>query len=368
MASEKNKQLKTLIKEKKIKYVDYKFIDVPGTWQHKTHPIAELTDDIFTEGTGFDGSSIRGFQGIEESDMLLIPDAESAFVDPFIREPTISLTCDVVEPDGFKPYERDPRFIAKKAEKYLISTGIADMSYFGPELEFFIFDDVQFDVLTPYKGTGYSINSCEGIWNSNDNCCQNLGHRPRFKEGYFPVPPTDTQVDIRNEMVGTMMDMGMRIEVHHHEVSTAGQAEIGLRFNSLTKVSDHVLMYKYVVKNVAAAQWQDSDVHAEALIRRQRQRHAHSPEPLEERQAIILRQGRLRHALKDRFILHRRPADARPFAVSVMQPEHQLVQETCAGIRSTGEPGVLQQEQERGSAHTHVLGRPQDQAYRVQAT
>lgn len=251
MAMERTKQLKDLISKSKIKYVDYKFIDVPGTWQHKTHPIAELTDDIFISGTGFDGSSIRGFQGIEESDMLLIPDPASVFIDPFIREPTISLTCDVADPDGLKPYERDPRYIAKKAEKYMNSTGIADSAYFGPELEFFIFDDVQFDVLTPYKGMSYSINSNEGIWNSNHNSAPNLGHRPRFKEGYFPVPPTDTQTDIRNEMAGTMMDMGMRIELHHHEVATAGQAEIGLRFNTLTRIADQVLMYKYVVKNVA---------------------------------------------------------------------------------------------------------------------
>ncbi|HEY3421950.1 MAG TPA: type I glutamate--ammonia ligase [Methanocellaceae archaeon] len=251
MASESNKKIRSLIKEKKIKYVDYKFIDVPGTWQHKTHPITELTDDIFTEGTGFDGSSIRGFQSIEDSDMLLIPDAESVFVDPFIAEPTISLTCDVLDPDGLKPYARDPRNIAAKAEAYLKTTGIADTCYMGPELEFFIFDDVQFDVLTPYKGTGYSINSNEGIWNANNNSGCNLGHRPRFKEGYFPVPPADTQVDIRNEMVGTMMDMGIRIELHHHEVATAGQAEIGMRFDTLKKIADKTMMYKYVVKNVA---------------------------------------------------------------------------------------------------------------------
>jgi glutamine synthetase len=251
MASENNKKLKSLIKEKKIKYVDYKFIDVPGTWQHKTHPIAELTDDIFVTGTGFDGSSIRGFQGIEDSDMLLVPDPESVFVDPFIAEPTISLTCDVLDPSGLKPYDRDPRHIAQKAEDYLKTTGIADTSYMGPELEFFIFDDVQFDVLSPYKGTSYSINSNEGIWNSNHNSTPNLGHRPRFKEGYFPVAPTDTQTDIRNEMVGTMMDMGIRIELHHHEVATAGQAEIGMRFDSLKREADKVMMYKYAVKNVA---------------------------------------------------------------------------------------------------------------------
>lgn len=251
MAAENMKKLKDIISKNKIKYVDYKFVDVPGTWQHKTHPIGELDEDIFRHGTGFDGSSIRGFQGIEESDMLLLPDAASAFVDPFIAEPTLSLTCDVYDPDGIKPYPRDPRYIAQKAEKYMASTGIADTAYFGPELEFFIFDDVQFDVLTPYKGMSYSINSGEGIWNSNHNSTPNLGHRPRFKEGYFPVAPTDTQTNIRNEMVGTMMDMGMQIELHHHEVATAGQAEIGMRFNTLTKIADQTMMYKYVVKNIA---------------------------------------------------------------------------------------------------------------------
>ncbi len=252
MASDKIKEIKSLVKSKKIKYVDYKFIDVPGIWQHKTHPISELEDDIFVSGSGFDGSSIRGFQGIEESDMLLVPDPETYFIDPFITEPTISLICDVKDPRGMKNYAKDPRNIAKTAEKYLASTGIADTAFFGPELEFFIFDDVQYDVLTPYKGTGYSINSNEGIWNSNDNSKPNMGHRVRFKEGYFPVPPTDSQVNIRNEMVGTMNDVGIYVELHHHEVATAGQAEIDMRFDSLVNMADKVMKYKYVVKNVAA--------------------------------------------------------------------------------------------------------------------
>jgi glutamine synthetase len=246
------KEINEIVKKQKIKYVDYKFIDVPGIWQHKTHPIAELDEDVLKYGTGFDGSSIRGFQGIEESDMLLIPDPTTMFVDPFISEPTISITCDVADPDGLKPYQNDPRYIAKKAEQYLVDSGIADTSYMGPELEFFIFDHVQFDVLNPHKGMGYSIDSNEGIWNSNqNNGTPNLGHRPRFKEGYFPVAPTDTQTDIRNEMVGTMMDIGMKIELHHHEVATAGQAEIGVRFDSLLKSADNAMKYKYVVKNVA---------------------------------------------------------------------------------------------------------------------
>jgi len=251
MASDNMRKIEGIISKNGIKYVDYKFIDVPGTWQHKTHPISELSEEVFKYGTGFDGSSIRGFQGIEESDMLLIPDAESAFIDPFIREPTLSLICDVYDPDGLKPYSRDPRHIARKAEDYMISTGIADAAYFGPELEFFIFDDVQFDVLTPYRGMGYSINSNEAIWNSNHNSTPNLGHRPRFKEGYFPVPPTDTQTDIRNEMAEAMMGMGMKVELHHHEVATAGQAEIGIRFNTLTRMADQAMMFKYAVKNVA---------------------------------------------------------------------------------------------------------------------
>lgn len=252
MASDKIRAVYDLIEKNKIKYIDYKFVDVPGTWQHKTHPISQLDDDVFKYGSGFDGSSIRGFQGIEESDMLLIPDPESAFIDPFIAEPTLSLICDVREPGRNNGYERDPRNIARKAEKYLISSGIADTSFWGPELEFFIFDDVQFDVLSPYKGTSYSINSNEGIWNSNHNSTPNLGHRIRFKEGYFPVSPADTQTDIRNEMVGVMESIGIPIELHHHEVATAGQAEIDMRFDTLTGMADKVLKYKYVVKNVAA--------------------------------------------------------------------------------------------------------------------
>nr|WP_255668412.1 type I glutamate--ammonia ligase [Methanocella sp. CWC-04] len=252
IVSDKLKNVYDLIEKKKIKYVDYKFVDVPGTWQHKTHPISELDDDVFENGTGFDGSSIRGFQNIEDSDMLLMPDATTAFIDPFIAEPTISITCDVKEPGKSDGYSRDPRHIAKKAEEYLKYSGIADTSYWGPELEFFIFDDVQFDVLTPYKGTGYSVNSNEGVWNSNHNSTPNLGHRVRFKEGYFPVAPTDTQTDIRNEMVGLMEEIGIKVELHHHEVATAGQAEIDMRFDTLASMGDKVMKYKYVVKNVAA--------------------------------------------------------------------------------------------------------------------
>jgi glutamine synthetase len=252
VSTDKLKNVYDLIEKKKIKYVDYKFVDVPGTWQHKTHPISELDEDVFKYGSGFDGSSIRGFQGIEDSDMLLVPDPTTSFLDPFIQEPTLSLICDVKEPGKPEGYSRDPRHIAKKAEQYLKSTGIADTSYWGPELEFFIFDDVQFDVLTPYKGTGYSVNSNEGVWNSNNNHNPNLGHRIKFKEGYFPVAPADTQTDIRNEMVGVMEDIGIKIELHHHEVATAGQAEIDMRFDSLVSMADKVMKYKYAVKNVAA--------------------------------------------------------------------------------------------------------------------
>jgi len=243
-----------LIKKEKVKYVDYKFIDVPGIWQHKTHPIAELDESIFTQGSGFDGSSIRGFKGIEESDMLAVPDPETAFIDPFIKEKTISLTCDIKEPGEMKNFESDPRFIARKAEQYLIDSGIADTSFWGPELEFFVFDSVTYDVMTPYKGTGYSVDSNEGIWNANKCDCNepNLGHRVRFKEGYFPVAPTDTQIDLRNEMCNVMNDVGIQIELHHHEVATAGQAEIDMRFDKLVTMADKVMKYKYVVKNVAA--------------------------------------------------------------------------------------------------------------------
>jgi glutamine synthetase len=235
-------------KDQGVKIVDVKFVDMPGTWQHFSIPVEDFTEDIFTEGLGFDGSSIRGFQHIHESDMLLLPDPNTVVVDPICKIPTLSLICDVVDPITHEPYSRDPRYIARKAEEYLKTTGIADTSFWGPEAEFFIFDSVRFDQ-NQYSGY-YFIDSDEGIWNSGKEGA-NLGHRPRWKEGYFPVAPADQLQDFRSDVILRLMAAGVPVEVHHHEVATAGQCEIDMRFGTLVTMADHLLMYKYVIKNVA---------------------------------------------------------------------------------------------------------------------
>ncbi|MGQ9502254.1 MAG: type I glutamate--ammonia ligase [Anaerolineae bacterium] len=234
---------------KQVEMVDLRFTDLPGTWQHFSIPAHELTEAIFEDGIGFDGSSIRGFREIHESDMLLIPDVDSAFVDPVLQVPTMVLICDVYDPITRQPYTRDPRYVARKAEAYLQQTGLADVSYWGPEPEFFIFNDVR------YGGGAnqgfYYIDSQEGWWNSGKELNPNLGGQIPPKRGYFPVPPADTLQDLRSKMVMALERVGVAVEVHHHEVATAGQAEIDMRFAPLTRMADQVMIYKYVVKNVA---------------------------------------------------------------------------------------------------------------------
>ena len=229
--------------------VDLKFLDFIGIWQHFTIPVSELKEEIFEEGLGFDGSSIRGWQPIHASDMLVVPDPSTAVMDPFMEEATLSLICDIIDPITRETYSRDPRSIAKKAELYLKSTGIADTAYFGPEPEFFIFDDIRFD---QHGNHGfYYIDSIEGRWNSGREEGPNLGYKPRYKEGYFPVSPTDSQQDIRTEMCMIMESMGIPVERQHHEVASAGQAEIDIRFNSLLKMGDQLQWFKHIIKNVA---------------------------------------------------------------------------------------------------------------------
>ena len=250
------KDVMTLISEKGIQAVDIRFVDLPGLWQHFTLSTREFSEDAFEEGLGFDGSSIRGFQQIQESDMLLVPDASTAFVDPFAAAPTLVLIANVKDPVTGESYTRDPRYIAQKAESYLKSTGIGDTAYFGPEPEFFILDDVRFG--QGYDHGFYQINSSEGFWNAGKvenpdgaGNSRNLGYKPRYKEGYFPVPPMDSYQDLRTEMMLVLEAIGVEIEVHHHEVATAGQAEIDMRFDSLVSMGDKLLKYKYVIKNVA---------------------------------------------------------------------------------------------------------------------
>ncbi len=243
------KEVLEFAKKNNAKMLDLKFMDFPGIWQHTSFPTTQLEESSFEEGFGFDGSSIRGWQPIHASDMLLIPDPATAVMDPFTKEPTLSMICNVVDPITKERYSRDPRYIAQKAEAYLKSTGIADTSYMGPEAEFFIFDDIRYD--SKEQCSYYFIDSKEGKWNSGKEENPNLGYKPRYKEGYFPVPPTDSLMDIRAEMVLTMMGIGIPIECQHHEVATAGQCEIDMRFAPLTKCADNLMWYKYICKNVA---------------------------------------------------------------------------------------------------------------------
>ena len=239
-----------LIKDNKAKWVDFRFTDPRGKEQHTTFPAARVDADTFTDGVMFDGSSIAGWKAINESDMILMPDDSSSVIDPFTEDTTIIVRCDIIEPATMQPYDRDPRSVAKRAEAFMQSSGIGDTAYFGPEAEFFVFDDVRFKV--DISGASYSVDAEEAAWSSNKEYDGgNLGHRPRIKGGYFPVQPVDSHVDLRNAMCNAMEAMGLSIEVHHHEVGTAGQCEIGMRFNTLVKKADEVQIYKYCVHNVA---------------------------------------------------------------------------------------------------------------------
>jgi glutamine synthetase len=238
-----------LIQDQNIQMIDLKFIDIPGTWQHLTVYQNQIDESSFTDGVPFDGSSIRGWKAINESDMTMVLDPNTAWIDPFMQEPTLSIICSIKEPRTGEWYSRCPRVIAQKAVDYLVSTGIGDTAYFGPEAEFFIFDDARFDQ-TANSGY-YYVDSVEGRWNSGKEEKPNLGYKPRFKEGYFPVPPTDTFQDIRTEMLLTMAKLGVPIEKQHHEVATGGQSELGFRFGRLVEAADWLIIYKYVIKNVA---------------------------------------------------------------------------------------------------------------------
>jgi glutamine synthetase len=242
------KDVKKLVDDAGVKIVDLRFVDLPGIWQHFSIPAKELSDDLYGEGIGFDGSSIRGFQQIQESDMLLVADPETAYVDPTLEVPTLSMICNVFDPVTREAYTRDPRHIAQKAEAFLKSSGIADISYWGPEAEFYIFDNIRFDQNA--QSGYYFIDSDEGVWNSGRNEGKNLGYKLRHKEGYFPCPPADQYQDLRSEIILKMDEVGVPVEVHHHEVGTGGQAEIDMRYGPLTKMADSLMYYKYIIRNV----------------------------------------------------------------------------------------------------------------------
>lgn len=239
-----------MIQDEKIKIIDLKFIDMPGIWQHCSFYYDQIDESSFVDGVPFDGSSIRGWKAINESDMSMVPDPNTAWIDPFMQEKTLSMICSIKEPRTGEWYSRDPRSIAKKAVEFLASTGLGDMVYIGPEAEFFVFDDVRFDQ-TENKGY-YYVDSVEGRWNSGrEEAGGNLGYKPGYKQGYFPVAPTDTLQDMRTEMLLTMAQCGVPIEKHHHEVATGGQNELGFRFAPLIDAGDYLMTYKYVIKNVA---------------------------------------------------------------------------------------------------------------------
>ncbi|MCW5682601.1 MAG: glutamine synthetase beta-grasp domain-containing protein, partial [Xanthobacteraceae bacterium] len=243
------KDVLKLIKDQDVKYVDLRFTDPRGKWQHVTFDIGMIDEEIFSEGTMFDGSSIAGWKAINESDMCLMPDPSTACIDPFFAETTLSIVCDVLEPTTGEPYNRDPRGIAKKAEAFVKSSGVGDNVYFGPEAEFFVFDDVKY-AADPYN-TGFRLDSIElPINSSTEYESGNLGHRIRTKGGYFPVPPQDSAQDMRSEMLGAMAKMGAKVEKHHHEVASA-QHELGLKFGTLTTMADHLQVYKYCIHQVA---------------------------------------------------------------------------------------------------------------------
>ena len=243
------KEVLTLVREKEIKAIDLRFVDFPGTWQHFTIPANQLEESTFEDGVGFDGSSIRGWQAINESDMLVIPQPETAFIDPFYQHNTLALICSIKDPLTRQDYSRDPRYIAAKAVNYMKASGIADTAFFGPELEFFIFDTVRFD---QNQNSGYYyIDSAEGAWNTGKEGADNQGYKLRYKEGYFPVPPADTLQDIRTEMMLHLIEAGITVEAQHHEVATAGQGEIDMKFSPLVQMADNVMKYKYILKNTA---------------------------------------------------------------------------------------------------------------------
>jgi glutamine synthetase len=267
-------EVRKLATEAGVKFVDLRFVDLPGMWQHFSIPTEDLEDSLFSEGIGFDGSSIRGFQQIHESDMLLIADAETAYLDPVLQVPTLNLICNVLDPITRERYSRDPRYVAQKAEQYLKGTGIADISYWGPEAEFYIFDSVRYDQSA--QSGYYYIDSREAVWNTGREETPNLGYKLRHKEGYFPTPPSDQLQDVRSEIVLALKEVGVKVEVHHHEVGTAGQGEIDMRFGPLTQMAD----------NLQAQH--DGDLHAQTDLWRQWLRHAYASELVEERHQHLL--------------------------------------------------------------------------------
>ena len=332
-----------MCREHAVKAVDLRFMDLPGLWQHFTIPVDKLDEEVFDDGLGFDGSSIRGWQAINESDMLMVPQPETAFLDPFTELPTLCMICNIQDPITREDYTRDPRNVARKAVNYLKSTGIADTCYIGPEAEFFVFDDVRFDQ-TPNKGF-YYLDSSEAEWNRGTNYRRkgagpNLGHKLRHKEGYFPCAPADQLMDLRNEMMQTMIDTGLDVEAQHHEVATAGQSEIDLKYGDLVKMADDMCLYKYIVKNVANQHGKTATFMPKPIFGDNGSgMHIHIS--LWKGEQPSVRRRWLRGPQRRRDPRHWRHLGPRPGPAGVHQPDDQQLQAARARLRSAGQSGVL---------------------------
>ena len=351
--------MRQLAKEAKAKIVDLKFTDLPGVWQHFSIPIEDLNDELFEEGIGFDGSSIRGFQSIHESDMLLVADPETACLDPVLDVPTLNLICNVQDPVTRQHYSRDPRYVAQKAETYLRTTEIAEVSYWGPELEFYIFDDVRYDQ-TAHCGY-YFIDSNEGVWNTGRQENPNLGYKLRHKEGYFPTPPADTFQDVRSEIILKMKEVGVPAEVHHHEVGTAGQGEIDMKYTTLTKMADSVMYYKYLVRNVARKHGKTATFMPKPIFG-DNGSGMHTHQSLWSSDTNLFWGEGLRANQPDSQVLHRSAAQ-RSGAFRSLRSDDKLIPTPGAGIRGSCEPGVLPAQPVGRCAHPRILQQIQIQTY-----
>ena len=348
-------------KKNKVQIVDMKFVDLIGTWQHFTIPISELTEGLFKDGSGLDGSSIRGWKAINNSDMLLVPDPATACLDPFCSVPTLSLVGNVVDPITRETYDRDPRYIAQKAEKYLQSTKIGDTSYWGPEAEFFIFDHARYDQ-TSHSGY-YFIDSDEGVWNMGQEGVQ-PGRQDPSQGGILSGcrRPIRNRISAR-EMILEMEKAGIAIEKHHHEVATAGQAEIDIRFDSLVKTADKMMMYKYIVKNVARRHGKTATFMPKPIFGDNGSGHAYAPKHLEGGQAAVRRERICRH-LATVSALYRRHPEACSGPGGVHQSDDELLQAADAGVRGAGSAGLFQPESVCRHPDSHVLTEPEGQADR----
>ncbi len=350
------KDVMEAISKNNIQFVDVKFTDLYGQWHHFSLPVEHFGEDTMKEGLGFDGSSIRGFKTIEASDMVMMPDPTSAFIDPACAAPTLSMVCDIYEPLTLEPFSRDPRQVAKKAIEYLKSTGIADTVYVGPEAEFFVFDSVSYE--TGRYFSSYAVDSAEGPWRSGDT---GLGHTVNWKGGYFPVSPFDTLQDLRSEMVRTMLDAGIPIEVHHHEVATAGQCEIDIRFSPLVQMADYMQMYKYIVKNVAKKNGKSATFMPKPIFEDNGSgMHTHMSlwkgnKPLFAGDKYAGLSEMALHFIGGILVAHR-------FAAGHLRAHNQLLPPPCARLRSARECGLLGTQPLGRLPHSGLLAVAQGQA------